>query len=380
VGFLTIGVVGLILGKLIHSLHDMFASSGSTPGWAEFLLVDSTGELSGWRLLMLFGALPALLTFFIRLVVPESERWTAERDKGAISNWKTRDMLAVLVGAIGPLFIIYLWAADMSGILQRAGFAAPGQTAMLVRVVGSILGLVIALIGYTYPVIRFLNRTDVSEGRHHTAWRSTIGRMLLGACLSGVALIGTWASLQQAPSWADQLVEKNMKMEGAEKQAITAARSQARSYTQIVSAIGAIVGTIGGALIGDRIGRRITYTALCLGSLFSSLAFFQLNHSYGVSFLISVFFAGGLTASFYGWLPLYLPELFRTSVRATGQGFSFNFGRILAAIAALQTGYLMQEVFKGNYPYACSIMSAVYLVGVVIIWFAPETRGQPLPK
>ena len=37
---------------------------------------------------------------------------------------------------------------------------------------------------------------------------------------------------------------------------------------------------------------------------------------------------GVFTAAFYGWLPLYLPELFPTRVRATGQGLSFNFGRI----------------------------------------------------
>jgi hypothetical protein len=117
---------------------------------------------------------------------------------------------------------------------------------------------------------------------------------------------------------------------------------------------------------------------LCVGSLAASLALFQLNDHYGPMFLLAVFLAGGLTASFYGWLPLYLPELFRTGVRATGQGFSFNFGRILAAVGALQTGKLM-EFFHGSYPKACSIMSLIYVVGLVLIWFAPETRGKPLP-
>ncbi|HUY90345.1 MAG TPA: MFS transporter, partial [Pirellulales bacterium] len=96
--------------------------------------------------------------------------------------------------------------------------------------------------------------------------------------------------------------------------------------------------------------------------------------------LVSVFVAGGCTASFYGWLPLYLPELFRTSVRATGQGFSFNFGRILAAVGSLQTGYLMENVFEGSFPKACSVTSLIYVVGMVVIWFAPETRGKPLPE
>ena len=100
-------------------------------------------------------------------------------------------------------------------------------------------------------------------------------------------------------------------------------------------------------------------------------------------FWVSVLLLGGVTASFYGWLPLYLPELFPTRVRATGQGFSFNFGRILAAVAALQTGPLM-GLFGQNkvlsHANACSTVSLVYLVGMAIIWLAPETRGRPLPE
>jgi sugar phosphate permease len=122
------------------------------------------------------------------------------------------------------------------------------------------------------------------------------------------------------------------------------------------------------------------YVAMCLGSLGTSLLFWQFNTQYDYTFLATVLLAGGVTAAFYGWIPLYLPELFGTSVRATAQGFGYNFGRILAAIGALQTGYLMNEVFGGNYARACSTMSLVYLVGVAIIWLAPETHGKPLPE
>ena len=96
---------------------------------------------------------------------------------------------------------------------------------------------------------------------------------------------------------------------------------------------------------------------------------------------------GTCTASFYGWLPLYLPELFATNVRATGQGFSFNFGRIIAAIGTLQIGSLLKlvdnyETFagvKGGYPIACSVVCGVYVLGMALIWLAPETKGKLLP-
>jgi MFS family permease len=145
------------------------------------------------------------------------------------------------------------------------------------------------------------------------------------------------------------------------------------------SSFGAVLGTALAAYLGNWLGRRLSYTLLCLASLATALLFFQGNKHFGWPFLLTVFLAGASTASFYGWLPLYLPELFPTRVRATGQGFSFNFGRILAAVGVLQTGNLM-GLFKGGYPEACSVMSLIYLVGLALIWLAPETRGKPLPE
>ena len=67
-----------------------------------------------------------------------------------------------------------------------------------------------------------------------------------------------------------------------------------------------------------------------------ALVLFQLTPPFDGGFLVAAFVAGGLTASFYGWLPLYLPELFPTKIRATGQGFSFNFGDKAEAEACCQ--------------------------------------------
>ncbi len=185
--------------------------------------------------------------------------------------------------------------------------------------------------------------------------------------------MATWGSAQWAPTWADKLTASNPEL-------------GAKYYTQMLTAFGAIIGTIVAAMMGDWFGRRMTYTMLCLTAMGSLLLFYQGNTEYGSFFLFTAFLSGGCTASFYGWLPLYLPELFHTNVRATGQGFGFNFGRILAAVGALQTGNLFAKevhigswTLEGGYPFACSAMSLIYLVGVVLIWFAPETRGQPLP-
>jgi MFS family permease len=147
---------------------------------------------------------------------------------------------------------------------------------------------------------------------------------------------------------------------------------------QIISALGAILFSLGFAWIAERYNRRITYFALSLLSLLSCAVLFRLDMHYGSGFRFWTFFVGGITAGFYGLLPLYLPELFPTRVRAMGAGVTFNAGRFIAAITAVYGGTLVQS-FGGDIARMCSIVSLVYALGVVLIWFAPETKGKPLP-
>jgi MFS family permease len=378
VGFVLVAVLGLTLATVLGTVASWLSGVGLSEATVERLTSHS-----GWRLLALSGALPALLTFLVRIFVPESERWLHEQSRGATKQWSSTDLLAVIVGAAGAVGLVTLWALD-----DLIGTAPP----MYVRIGGTIVGLVIAYYGYTYPVRKYLQRSMIAAASLGTLADSNwtpprvLGRMLIGATLSGVALLGTWASLQNAAPWAGKLEESrvvaaNPDLPPAERsRLVQEAAAVARSQTQIAGGIAAIVGTIAAALLGNWLGRRISYTILCAGSLATSLLFFQFNDSFGAFFLATVFLAGGVTASFYGWLPLYLPELFPTRVRAFGQGFAFNFGRILAAIGALQFSYLMRNVFDGSYPKACTVLSMIYVIGMFAVWLAPETHGQDLPE
>ena len=188
---------------------------------------------------------------------------------------------------------------------------------------------------------------------------------LLGIAFAAVALIGTWGSVQSLPSWADKLTGGTV--------------YKAKALTQIISGLGSVVGCFVGAWIGIGLGRRPTYFCFCLLSLVSCAVLFRGIDEYGTVFLALVFVVGAVTAAFYGWLPLYLPELFPTRVRATGQGICFNSGRILAAGGALGQGQLM-SYYGGSFAKAGAIITLVYLFGMVLIWFAPETKGRPLPE
>lgn len=358
VGYLLVGFLGLVISQVPDTIKSWLLTAGIPGAEVNRLIANDA-----WRLLMIMGVLPALLTFFFRLFVPESEKWEKEQQTGGTSHWATRDLLGVLIGALGPALIIYVFIPAYDFSWQ-------------VRLIGSIIGVIVATLGYLYPVLRYLKRANQTAGTHAAQNSTVVRRMLLGACLSGVALMGTWGASQQTPSWGASLVAKE-------------AAAAASATTLIFLSIGAITGTILGALAGGWFGRRITYCLLCLLSLVSAWSWSSLCNEYGTEFLFFAFLSGTFTASFYGWLPLYLPELFGTNVRATGQGFGFNFGRILAAVGALQ-GTAIRDLFTTNlsfgplsfpkgYPALIATISLIYIVGAVFIWFAPETKDQPLP-
>jgi MFS family permease len=365
VGFVLLALLGLVLARTIDQLAHALPN---TPAVAWLLSGEGGGR--GWRLLLISGSLPALLIFFIRLFVPESHKWERENRRGATSHWNAADLLGVLVGSVGAGLVIYVWSPA----------SAPWSTEVRIalRAIGTLGGIAVALMGFVYPVLRYLQRAVAAGMLPPGSVGSTVRRLMLGAALAGVPLLGTWGSVQWAAKWSEALSRG------------TPYATTAASYTLLALASGAVIGTVTAALIAGRFGRRITYAAMCVGSLGACLLLYQTNDAFNVRFLTCAFIAGALTAAFYGWFPLYLPELFRTSVRATSQGFSYNFGRIIAAIGTLQTAALMalftrpewtpQQVETLSFPKAASLLSMIYLVGLVIVWLGPETKGKPLPE
>lgn len=380
VGLLMVGLLSLGLVSVIASIRGILLDWRVSEPTINFLL-----DGDGWRLMMIAGALPALLIFFIRLFVPESQKWEQQRDQGATSHWATRDLLGVLLGAVGALVIVAVWSPLFKNIFIAnsnvpAEIVEISTTGNLFRIVVTIVGIVVALIGYTYPVRQYLFRAEETHQITAGDKRLYVKRMLLGACLAAIPLLGTWGSLQWAPKWAIALAQQLPAEHGP---------YFAKEYTMIAMASGAVLGTIAAALLCDWIGRRPTYAWLCVLSCISLVYLYQANTTYDARLLVSVFAAGAITAAVYGWLPLYLPELFPTRIRATAQGFAFNFGRILSAVGSLQTAALTAYFSRGiavdqieirAFPYAGATLSSIYLLGLVLIWFGPETKGKPLPS
>ncbi len=270
----------------------------------------------------------------------------------------------ILAGAIGA-------ASNVGfGLLGALGAVFPvtrdsWRWVMLAGAAPAVLALFIAL--YVPESERWKRAVDKGSAKplRDVFAAGQAGRTLLGLAFAAVALIGTWGSVQWLPSWADQLTKGEV--------------HNAKGVTQLLMAIGAVFGCFAGPLVGGRIGRRPAYFLLCLGSLVACGVLFRAVHDYSAGFLVLVFLVGGVTAAFYGWLPLYLPELFPTRARATGQGLCYNAGRILAAFGAVQMGRLL-EAYGGSYARAGASITLIYCLGLVLIWFGPETRGKPLPE
>jgi MFS family permease len=272
---------------------------------------------------------------------------------------KWRPMLAGLMGAASNVGFLLVAFVALGGVSTEHW-----RWMMLVAALPSLL--VIFVLGFTPESERW---RSASRGEKQPLLREVFGphlisRTLLGIAFASIALIGTWGSVQWLPSWADQ-------MAGATDHA-------AKAYTSLVSSVGAIFGALGAPFVGAMLGRRPAYFLLCLSSFLLCGILFHFVHSYGAVFLFFTFMVGGSTATFYGWFPLYFPELFPTRVRATAQGTCFNSGRVLAAVGAVTAGQLV-GLLGNSYARAGAIVTLVYLIGMALIWVAPETKGKPLP-
>ncbi len=192
---------------------------------------------------------------------------------------------------------------------------------------------------------------------------------LVGSGLAFVAVFGLWG----ATNWTPTLMRSLPDLQNLDAAALTSRAS----YATMMLNVGALAGYLSFGPIANRFGRRAAFALMCAGSLIMLPVAFVTPRSYAqVLWLLPVlgFFNNGIFSGF----PIYLPELYPTRIRATGAGLCFNAGRVLASTGPFLAGLLVSAL--GTFGRAVSAIALIYLVGLLVVPFAPETKGKPLPE
>ncbi|MCA8990400.1 MAG: MFS transporter [Planctomycetaceae bacterium] len=276
-----------------------------------------------WRLCYLVGVLPALLTIWIRASLKEPESWEKVKKESDEGTGKK-------VGNLGELFSQQLWLRTVVGV----GLAAVGLA---------------------------------------TFWGAHVnGKDRLMRTVKNEYLVAAGVSQDAAKAEKDAVLEQH------------------EQSTNRWDSLGMFLVTSGGGLglicfgpLAERIGRRGTFLFYHIGALVISLyVFTQTIPSTILAVLLPLF--GFLTLGMHAGYAIYFPELYPTRIRGTGAGFCFNAGRIIAAPILILKAYMLSTVDKGGWGYspdgAAATLCLLFAGAFIMLLFAPETKGQPLPE
>jgi MFS family permease len=213
---------------------------------------------------------------------------------------------------------------------------------------------------------------EAGLGRFSDLWshRDLRARTLAATGLATVGLAGLWAAAFWAPELAREVLKKT---HGVNQEAEL---RRLASQAMLLMNCGNIAGLLCFAPLTGRVGRRGAFLAYHLLTVVMVPVTFLGAQSYTQVVVFLAILGFGAVGMHAGYA-IYFPELFPTRLRATGAGFCFNAGRIVAAPGPWAMGLLSASV--GGLRNAATLAGMVYLLGLVCLLFTPETRDKTLP-
>lgn len=284
-----------------------------------FLIGNTNLGPDAWRWGFALGAVPALLIIWIRWSLKEPESWQEARSV-ALSDLTRR------MGKLGDLF---------HGRLLKH----------------TIIGVGLAAIGLA------------------TFW----GTHIYGKDLYKKSFVAQYkAQFHPQPG------------ESSERE-YNAALKQQEMIGMLLVTTGGGLGLLSFGPLCERVGRRAAFLLFHIGGLVSALVLFQgMSNASSQSLLLALPIFGFLTLGMHAGYAIYFPELFPTRLRGSGAGFCFNVGRILAAPILFLGGWMQKPDWAYPRPFTleetASILSLLFALGILLLLFAPETKGQELPE
>lgn len=195
-------------------------------------------------------------------------------------------------------------------------------------------------------------------------------RALLGMLLAAIGLGTFWAV-----TVAGQKLAENLLIRQGVAHADVMKKGQF-AYG-IVETLGGGLGLLSFGPLCVWLGRKRAFTWIMIGAtLVVPVTCYAPQNYTQLLILLPIF--GFLTLAIHAGFAVYFPELFPTHLRATGTGFCFNVGRTVAATILFFSSWL-----KGpsgmELRSAISLLGLLFLFGVIVVAFLPETKDQPLP-
>jgi MFS family permease len=312
---------------------------------------------SPWRIMFVVGAIPALLAVVIRIWLKEPEKWKQASHKDAVAKqlgsyrrlfadprWRKHALLGLVLACSG---VIGLWAV---------GFFTP-------------------------DLIREVQRKDVATD----VYDEQIAIAQAETNSLRVDQLQQIRQFEQTPvaergKLPDEVAEVRKSLEPA----VSGRLSRWASYTSILINIGAACGMFGFGVVAQRIGRKPTFALALIAAFFSTVAVFWFLKDMGQMWMVPVM--GFCQLSLFAGYAMYFPELFPTHLRSTGTSFCYNVGRFVAASGPLIQAQLITffaTAYGGGADstrYAGITMCSIFVLGLVVLPFLPETKDQPLPE
>jgi MFS family permease len=209
-------------------------------------------------------------------------------------------------------------------------------------------------------------------------WRKNA---IVGMLLSSAGVVGLWGIGFFSYDLLRTVLEPEFKAQGLSGALLAGKITTWTGITSLFQNLGCFFGIYAFTYLTHYTGRKKAFAiSFVAAMLMTAYTFWNLNALSGVFWMIPLM--GFAQLSLFGGYAIYLPELFPTRLRSTGTSFCYNVGRLAAAAGPLTLGVLTSKVFHGPdaMRYAGVTLCAVFLVGLIALPFAPETKGQPLPE
>ena len=333
-----------------------------------------------WRLAYLIGIIPALLVVWVRAKVKEPEGWKeAQKDKSKQAGsfrdlfgdvrWRKHALLGMALAAVG---LASFWAVGIAtqGLAKdfnKGQLSAEYFESRLPETPGK-------------ETIAFLGavRSDKNQSNDTSRWEEHASRVSLTNEFPELKIDLSTNGLAALKEGRIEEVRKEANAGVLKKLSEDEAGKKSKFAYGIIQTAGAGVGLLAFGPLCARLGRRRAFIFGHIGAFLIVPITCYLPQTYEqLLYVLPVF--GFFTLCMHAGYAVYFPELFPNHLRATGTSFCFNVGRIVAAPMLILSG-VVKAMDGLDTKQALSLLASTFLLGLVVVMFMPETKGQDLPE